>query len=148
MDASDLEDMVVEAPILFVASSTHDWSLQAVVDDGDALNLDLTTNKANALPRDECPDDLLFLDQPFGLDLHPSRDLVAVGLVSGVVSVFSYRMDANVCVLDGLQNPTHQAAARCVRSRLLLSFAHVTHHFNNRSVSTQLADTFIVQEQT
>ncbi len=74
----------------------------------DELELDLKPAGSSKLQRDACPDDLLFADQPFGLAVHPSRDLVAVGLVSGVVSVFSYALQRNVCVLDGLANPVHQ----------------------------------------
>lgn len=83
----------------------------------DELHLDLSTKKESGgnLPRDACPDDLVFVDQPFGVALHPSRDLVAVGLISGVVSVFSYTVEGkNGCVLDGLGKPVHQAGVRCV----------------------------------
>lgn len=81
------------------------------------LHVDLATRRERepALPRDECPDDLVFAAQPFGLDLHPSRDLLAVGLVSGVVSAFHYAMEGNRCVLDGVAAPAHAAAAKCVR---------------------------------
>jgi WD40 repeat protein len=63
-----------------------------------------------------CPDDLVFEDQPFGLDFHPSQNLVAVGLVSGAVSVYRYAVEANECVLDGSSGePLHGAAVRSVR---------------------------------
>jgi WD40 repeat protein len=63
-----------------------------------------------------CPDDLVFEDQPFGLDFHPSQNLVAVGLVSGAVSVYRYAVEANECLLDGTAGEAlHAAAVRSVR---------------------------------
>ncbi len=73
-----------------------------------------------------CPEDLALEEQPFGMDFHPSQNLLAVGLVSGAVSVYRYSAEGNECILDGTAGPPqHQAAVRSVRfdgtGRVLLS---------------------------
>jgi hypothetical protein len=69
-----------------------------------------------------CPDDLVFDVQPFGMDFHPSQNLIATGLVSGGVSVVRYGDENNERVLD---LHAHEEAVRCVRfdqsGRFLLS---------------------------
>lgn len=64
------------------------------------------------LDDEPCPDDLLFEVQPFGLDFHPSQNLIATGLVNGSVSLFRYSDDANERLLDA---QLHEEAVRCVR---------------------------------
>jgi WD40 repeat protein len=67
-------------------------------------------------PEEACPDDLVFEDQPFGIHFHPTQNLFAVGLVSGVVSVYRYSDERNECVMDGnAGGALHQAAVRSVR---------------------------------
>ena len=64
------------------------------------------------LDSDSCPDDLVFTEQPFTIDFHPSRQMVAVGTVGGAVSLHRYRDEGNELVWNlGL----HQAACRSVR---------------------------------
>ena len=62
-----------------------------------------------------CPDDLHFHEQPFSLGFHPSRDLLAVGLFEGAVSVVRYSTEGNEVVLDARQLHKSGGAVKQVR---------------------------------